>query len=42
MANLDLSKYGITGVKKIYHNPRTKSFSKQKPTPACKAMKKGK
>ena len=42
MANLDLSKYGITGVTEIVHNPSYDvSFAEQKLNRVWKVLKKG-
>ncbi len=41
MANLDLSKYGITGVKKIYHNPSYEELFKAETDPSLQGYEKG-
>ena len=41
MANLDLSKYGITGVKNIYHNPSYEQLFKDETNPALEGFEKG-
>ena len=41
MANLDLSKYGITGVKNIYHNPSYEQLFKDEINPALQGYEKG-
>ena len=41
MANLDLSKYGITGVKNIYHNPSYEQLFQDEINPALQGYEKG-
>ena len=41
MANLDLSKYGITGVKNIYHNPSYEQLFQDEINPAFQGYEKG-
>ncbi|MBQ1968912.1 MAG: phosphoenolpyruvate carboxykinase (ATP) [Flavobacteriales bacterium] len=41
MANLDLSKYGITGVKNVYHNPSYEQLFKDEINPALQGYEKG-
>ena len=41
MANLDLSKYGIKGVKNVYHNPSYEQLFKDEINPALQGYEKG-
>ena len=41
MANLDLSKYGITGVKNVYHNPSYEQLFQDEINPALQGYEKG-
>ncbi|MDD4820610.1 MAG: phosphoenolpyruvate carboxykinase (ATP) [Flavobacteriales bacterium] len=41
MANLDLSKYGIKGVKNVYHNPSYEQLFKDETNPALQGYEKG-
>ena len=41
MANLDLTKYGIKGVKNVYHNPSYEQLFKDETNPALQGYEKG-
>ena len=41
MAEINLSKYGITGTTEIVYNPSFEELLKKRPNPVWKAMKKG-
>ncbi len=40
MANVDLTKYGITGTTEIVHNPSYEHYSRKRQKPALKVTKK--